>query len=154
MPSLPEKRIATKLVALGPDFFAARCAGLDTFLKRCAAHAALRRSPHLAAFLEAGEGAWAAAAGAPLPREGLTLAKQREAGGPLGAASLKELTRAAAGLLAGRADAVDPEYERVRRGLYLISLASASAHYLHVPLALCIAPACSCARTSRSWRRT
>ena len=86
-------------------------------LKRCAAHATLRGSPHLAAFLEAPEGEWAAAA-APLPRDALTLAKQREAQGPLGAAALKELGRNAAALIAGRPDATDAEYERVRSRRY------------------------------------
>jgi hypothetical protein len=114
VPALPEKRMATKLVSLGPEFVAQRCAALDSFLKRCAAHATLRGSPHLAAFLEAPEGEWAAAAAAPLPRDALTLAKQREAQGPLGAAALKELGRNAAALIAGRPDATDAEYERVR----------------------------------------
>ena len=114
VPALPEKRMATKLVSLGPEFVAQRCAALDAYLQRCAAHAALRGSPHLAAFLEAPEGAWAAAAAVPLPRDALTLAKQREAQGPLGAAALKELGRNAAALIAGRPDAADAEYERVR----------------------------------------
>ncbi len=105
--------MATKLVSLGPEFVAQRCAALDAFLKRCAAHATLRASPHLAAFLEAPEGAWAAQAAVPLPRDALTLAKQREAQGPLGAAALKELGRNAAALLAGRPDANDAEYDRV-----------------------------------------
>jgi hypothetical protein len=65
VPALPEKRMATKLVSLGPEFVAQRCAALDAFLKRCAAHATLRGSPHLAAFLEAPEGAWAATAAVP-----------------------------------------------------------------------------------------
>ena len=114
IPALPEKRMATKLVSLGPEFVAQRCAALDAFLKRCAAHATLRSSPHLAAFLEAPEGAWAAQAAVPLPRDALTLAKQREAQGPLGAAALKELGRNAAALLAGRPDANDAEYDRAR----------------------------------------
>ena len=113
IPALPEKRMATKLVSLGPEFVAQRCAALDAFLKRCAAHATLRASPHLTAFLEAPEGAWAAQAAVPLPRDALTLAKQREAQGPLGAAALKELGRNAAALLAGRPDANDAEYDRV-----------------------------------------
>jgi hypothetical protein len=116
IPALPEKRFATKLVTLGPDFALTRCALLDAFLKRCAAHAVLRRSPHLVAFLQADDSAWGAAAAAALPRSEMTLAKQRDAGGPLGSGALKELTRTAAALLVGRPDAADAEYDRVRRG--------------------------------------
>ncbi len=74
----------------------------------------LRRSPHLVAFLQADDSAWGAAAAAALPRSEMTLAKQRDAGGPLGSGSLKELTRTAAALLVGRPDAADAEYDRVR----------------------------------------
>jgi hypothetical protein len=114
IPALPEKRFATKLVTLGPDFALQRCALLDMFLKRCAAHAVLRRSPHLAAFLQADDSAWGAAAAAALPRSEMTLAKQRDAGGPLGSGALKELTRTAAAILVGRPDAADAEYDRLR----------------------------------------
>ena len=127
IPALPEKRMATKLVSLGAEFVAQRCSALDAFLKRCCAHAALRASPHLAAFLEAPEGAWAAQAAQPLPRDSLTLARQRNAAGPLGAAALKELGRNAAALLAGRPDASDAEYDRVSASLRLVQLPRQSA---------------------------
>jgi len=109
VPALPEKNVATKVVNMGADFVAQRCASLDVFVKRCAAHATLRSSPQLAAFLQATEAAWAAIAAAPLPRDSLTLAKQRE--GSAGTALLKEFGRAAGALLAGRPDAADAEGE-------------------------------------------
>ncbi len=115
MPALPEKRLATKLgVSLGAAFLPERCAALDAFLKRCAAHGALRASPHLAQFLEAGDAAWAAAAGASLPREGLSLAAQREREGLLAPAALRELGRGAAALLTRQPDTADAEHDRVR----------------------------------------
>ena len=91
---------------------------------------------------------------APLPRDALTLAKQREAQGPLGAAALKELGRNAAALIAGRPDATDAEYERVRsrrrRRLSPRHPLFGSALTLRVRVAC----ARRCAHTSRSWTGT
>lgn len=110
IPALPEKRLATKLVSLGPEFLAQRCAGLDAFLKRCAEHPTLRVSPALVTFLEASDESWAAFTQRPV--EGLTLAKQ-----PLDAAArLRQVTSATAALLtiSGKPEEQDAQYETLR----------------------------------------
>ena len=108
IPALPEKRVATKLVSLGPEFLAQRCAGLDAFLKRCAAHHTLRLSPALVVFLEASDESWAAYTQRPV--EGLTLAKQ-----PVDAAArLRQVTTAAGALITGHPNEQDAQYEVLR----------------------------------------
>ena len=107
VPALPEKRFATKLLSL-PDFVAQRCAALDAFCKRVAGHPALRSSPLFAAFLEAGEEAWAALQAR--PPAGLTLAKQRAEGSGLAGAA----RGAVAALTGGRPAEADAEQQRLR----------------------------------------